>query len=81
VNKELAGNGKIFFSRFVPWKVLTAEVRGGIWTVKEAMHQMDIYIADYQKTAMAIPFQSLVTNRMEEPDTLKWITGIYTPVP
>jgi hypothetical protein len=81
VNRELADNGKIFFSRFVPWKVLTGEVKGGTYTVNEALHQMGIYIADYQKTAMAIPFQSLVTNRMEESDTLKWITRIYTPVP
>lgn len=81
VNKRLPGNGKIFFSRFVPWKVLGGEVKGGTHTINEALHQMEIYIADYQKTAMAIPFQSLVTNRTEEPDTLKWITWIYTPVP
>jgi hypothetical protein len=81
VNKQLAGNGKIFFSRFVPWKVLGGEVKGGTYAINEALHQMEIYIADYQKTAMAIPFQSLVTNRTEEPDTLKWITRIYTPVP
>ena len=29
INKVLPGNGKIFFRRFVPWKVLVAEVRGG----------------------------------------------------
>ena len=81
VNKELAGNNKISFSRFVPWKVLTAEVRGGNYSVDEALRQMKIYISDYQKTAMAIPFQSLVTNRMMEPDSSKWITRIYTPVP
>ena len=81
VNKELPGNNKISFSRFVPWKVLTAEVKGGNYTVEEAMHQMKVFISDYQKTAMAIPFESLVTDRSKEPDTLKWVTGIYTPVP
>lgn len=80
-NKELKGNGNIFFSRFVPWKVLTAEVHGGNGTVEEAFHQMKVYMGDYQKTAMAIPFQSLVTDRSHEPDTLKWITNIYVPVP
>jgi hypothetical protein len=30
---------------------------------------------------MAIPFQSLVTDRSKQPDTTKWITNIYTPVP
>jgi hypothetical protein len=81
VNKDLNGNGKIFNKRFVPWKVLTAEVKGGNYTVNEALDQMAIYINDYQIKAMAIPFASLVTDRSEQPDTLQWITRIYTPVP
>ncbi|MDQ2720253.1 MAG: hypothetical protein M3Z26_10920 [Bacteroidota bacterium] len=81
VNKELQGKDKIFFSRFVPWKVLTAEVEGGNYTVDEALRQMKMYISDYQKSAMAIPFESLVTDRNKEPDTTKWVTRIYTPVP
>lgn len=80
VNKFLKGNDSILNKRFVPWKVLTADVRGGVYTVTKAMHQMEIYISDYHKEAMAIPFQSLVTDRSKEPDTLKWITRIYTPV-
>ncbi len=81
VNKRLKGKGEIVYKRFVPWKVLTAEVHGGNKTVEEAMHQMNVYMADYQQTAMAIPFESLVTDRSKEPDTLKWITSVYTPVP
>ena len=81
VNKELKGKGPIFFSRFVPWKVLTAEVKGGVKSVEDALHQMDLYISDHQLTRMAISFQSLVTNRMEQPDSTQWITRIYTPVP
>jgi hypothetical protein len=81
VNKQLPGKGPIFFSRFVPWKVLTAEVKGGTHTVDEALREMKVYMSDYHLSAMAIPFQSLITNRSEEPDTSKWITRIYTPVP
>ena len=80
VNKFLPGNDTIFNKRFVPWKVLTAEVRGGNYTVQEALNQMKIYIDDYHREAMAIPFESLVTDRSVQPDTLKWITRIYTPV-
>jgi hypothetical protein len=29
---------------------------------------------------MAIPYQSLVTDRMKEPDTMKWLTRLYVPV-
>jgi hypothetical protein len=81
VNKYLEGNDKIFNKRFVPWKVLTAEVKGGNYTVNEAMDQMELYRNDYQIKAMAIPFESLVTDRSKQPDTLQWITRIYTPVP
>jgi hypothetical protein len=81
VNKELPGKDDIFFSRFVPWKVLTAEVKGGNATVENALQEMKIYIGDYQKIVMAIPFASLVTDRSKEPDTSKWITNIYTPIP
>lgn len=80
INKYLEGNDTIFNKRFVPWKVLTAEVKGGTYTVNEALHQMANYITDYHKEAMAIPFQSLITDRSKQPDTLQWITGIYTPV-
>jgi len=81
VNRELPGKGAITFSRFVPWKVLTAEVKGGDKTVQDALNEMKTFISDYQKMAMAIPFQSLVTDRSKERDTSKWITRIYTPVP
>ena len=81
VNKYLPGDDdKIVPKRFVPWKVLTAEVKGGTHTVNEALHQMEIYISDYHREAMAIPFESLVTDRSKQPDTLQWITRIYTPV-
>ena len=81
VNKRLTGDKNIFIKEFVPWKVLTAEVKGGNYRVNEALKQMKIYIADYQKTAMAMPFESLVTDRSSQPDTLQWITRIYTPIP
>jgi hypothetical protein len=81
VNKSLSGNSEIFYKRFVPWKVLTAEIKGGNYTVNEAMNQMAIYLSDHQISAMAIPFASLVTDRTKQPDTLKWVTRINTPVP
>ena len=81
VNKKLAGNATISFSRFVPWKVLTAEVIGGNKTVEQALKQMKVLIGDYQISTMAIPFESLVTDRSKETDTSKWVTNIYTPVP
>lgn len=81
VNKELPGRGEIFFSRFIPWKGITAEVKGGVQTVNEALRQMSYYITDHQLVQMAIPHQSLITDRLLEPDTSKWSTKIYIPIP
>jgi hypothetical protein len=81
INKRLSGNRTISYSRFVPWKVITAEVSGGNKTVEDALNQMKIFISDYQISPMAIPFESLVTDRSTQPDTTKWVTRIYTPVP
>jgi hypothetical protein len=81
VNKKLVGKGEIFFSRFVPWKGLTADVRGGTSTVNEALRQMVFYLTDHQMMQMAVPHQSLITDRRSEPDTTKWLTRIYIPVP
>ena len=81
INKELEGNEKIFNKRFVPWKVLTARIKGGNYIVNQGLQQMELYMADFQKTVMAVPFASLETDRSLQPDTSKWITSIYTPIP
>jgi hypothetical protein len=67
--------------RFVPWKILTGEVRGGPYVAEEAMRQLQFYVSDHQKTAMAIPFQALVTERNLEPDTSRWVTRVVQVVP
>ena len=36
-------------------------------------------MTDNALSSPAIPFESLVTNRMQEPDTSKWVTKIYYP--
>jgi hypothetical protein len=61
-------------------KILVAEVRGGPSSINNALRQMENYIHDYGRTVPAIPFQSLVTDRLNLPDTTKWITKIYYPV-
>jgi len=79
-NRLLQNDGKIHYRRMVPGNFMVAEVKGGPFTIQEAMKQMDYYVSDYKKTVMAKPFQILVTNRLTETDTSKWITKIYIPV-
>ena len=60
--------------------ILTAEVIGGIKSIDSSMKQFDKYISDYQRTVIAIPFQLLITDRLKQPDSTKWITRLYYPV-
>ena len=80
IDRVLPGAGDIAFRRMVPAKFLVAEVRGGDRTVRAALDHLNDYIADHQRTVMAIPFQTLVTDRMKEPDTTRWTTWLYCPV-
>ena len=79
-NKKLEGNGSFFLQLFVPWKTLTGSVKGGTYNIDQAFKQMQLYVEDYQRTSMAVPFQLLVTDRRAEGDTLKWVTVICQPV-
>ncbi|MEJ7828526.1 MAG: hypothetical protein WKF91_10030 [Segetibacter sp.] len=80
VNKVLSDSRDFAFKRMVPGNILAAQVTGGISTIKEGEAQLENFLQDYQFLSPAIPFQSLVTNRMNEKDTSKWITKLYYPI-
>ena len=80
VNKMLAGNGSIFFKRLLVPTVLTTDVYGGPEKLKKANTEMMNYINDLHLFSPAISFESLITDRLAEHDTSKWITKIYLPV-
>ncbi|KAA9038176.1 hypothetical protein FW778_15615 [Ginsengibacter hankyongi] len=80
VNVVIPQNHMYLIKRMVPGKILVGQVTGGAYTANEAIRQMGIFMTDHALSSPAIPFESLVTNRMEEPDTSKWITKIYYPV-
>jgi hypothetical protein len=79
-NKELKSDKEVFSRKLVRGKYLMTEVRGGDYTVNKALEHLQEYMNDYQRTTMAIPFQSWVTDRSVEHDTTKWVTKIYYPV-
>ncbi len=80
VDRILPEKGNYAFKRMVPGKILVAEVRGGYYTAGQALKQMDLYISDHHLSSPAIPFESLITERSQEPDTTKWVTKIYYPI-
>jgi hypothetical protein len=81
VDKKLKDEGNIYYRWMLGGgNILVAEVKGGTHSLNKAFMEMGNYIDDYRRTAPAIPFQSLVTDRRKEPDTSKWVTKLYWPV-
>lgn len=78
-NKELPEKGTIFFRRMVPGHFISTEIKGGSSTVNNGQQQLQLYMDDYKKTLLAIPFQALITDRSIISDTTKWVTRIYFP--
>lgn len=81
VSKRLPDEGDVQFKWMLGnGNILVTEVKGGPAQIKAAFEQMQNYIQDHMRTAPAIEFQSLVTDRRAEPDTSKWMTKLYWPV-
>jgi len=80
VKTEIPSEGKFQLKRMMMGSILMAEVRGGVASVTIAEQEFTNYVKDYKKSSPAIPFQSLVTNRLLETDTSKWVTRLYYPV-
>ncbi len=80
-DKLLPGSGDILQKRMLArGNILVAEVTGGIGITKRAIDEVKNYAEDHQRVAPAIPFYSLITDRLKETDSSKWVTKIYFPV-
>ena len=80
-DKKLASNGKIEYRWMLGGgNILTAEVKGVPKKIDSAFTIVEDYVQDYQLAAPAIAFYSLVTNRLAERDSTKWVTKIYYPI-
>lgn len=80
-NKALPSKGDIAFRKMLyGGNILTAVVKGPPDKAESAIETMENYLSDYEMSSPAIPFYSLVTNRLAERDSTKWTTKIYYPV-
>ena len=80
INKVLPDKGAIVFKRMFPGNILTTEVKGGAHALEQGIKQLNLYMSDNQLSSPAIPFQSLITNRLVNRDTSKWMTKLYYPI-
>ncbi|MGZ8559270.1 MAG: hypothetical protein ACXWWC_13090 [Chitinophagaceae bacterium] len=81
VDKKIEETNDFFIKRMLKnGDILVTEITGGKNKIDSAMKQMETYALDHQYNNIAIPFQSLVTDRMKVADSAKWVTKIYYPV-
>lgn len=80
VNRDLPGSGNIRLKKMVLGNILEAEINGGWASVAKAEQELRNFADDYRKESPAIPFQTLITNRLREKDTLKWRTKVSYPI-
>jgi hypothetical protein len=79
-DKVLDGDDKFKLKRMPRTRILETEVKGGPSLINSVFAQMKYFAEDYHLGASAIPYESLVTNRINEPDTAKWVTKLYFPI-
>ena len=78
--KDLPSEGQFELKHMHLGFILTADVKGGAYSVVKGEEELTNYFRDYKKNSPAISFQSLVTDRLTETDSTKWVTRLYYPV-
>lgn len=80
-NKKLSDSQKIKSKQMLKGgHILTAQVTGSQETINLAKKQMDFYIQDRNKVKVALSYEYLITNRLDQPDSNKWVTQLYFPI-
>lgn len=81
-DKPLSGKGNIAFKRMIAYKdkILTADVTGGPAKIKQAHDELNIFMKDYNLASPVIGWETLITDRLKETDSTKWITKICIPI-
>jgi hypothetical protein len=81
INKVIKLGANTIINRLVKdANMLEATVKGGKGTIKNAFVQLRNYQKDYRLVSPAMPYESLITNRLAEKDTAKWVTKIFWPI-
>jgi hypothetical protein len=80
VNKHLPESAAFSMKYMVKGSFMITEVAGGDSTINKASQNMQQYFQDYRKTSMAMNFTMLVTDRILQPDSSKWVTKLCMPV-
>ncbi len=80
-DRKLVSSGKIEYRWMLGGgNILSCEIKGSNKKIDSAFAMVEQYVEDYKLIAPAIPFYTLVTNRLNEKDSTRWITKIFYPI-
>jgi hypothetical protein len=80
ITKEVRPEKNQLIKRLVRGNILVMEKKGGPAGIERAAANLAQFVLDFEMTSPAIPYQKLMTNRLTEKDTSKWVTKFYYPV-
>lgn len=78
--KDIPSEGDIVIKKMILGKLLQAEVVGNEEKILKGKQALKNFIDDYQMSSPAIPFETLLTNRITETDHSKWKTRLNYPI-
>jgi hypothetical protein len=78
--KDIPSSEEFTIKKMILGNILETIVIGDRQTITNGFESLKNYASDYRKLAPAIPFQSLLTNRLQEKDSTKWKTRLSYPV-
>jgi predicted transcriptional regulator YdeE len=79
-DRDLPSNNKYFLKNMMLGNIMVAEVKGDRKKIDECIQAMKYYISDYRKSTPAIYFERLITNRLTEKDSTRWVTTVNFPI-
>ncbi|HVZ26882.1 MAG TPA: hypothetical protein VG842_12540 [Sediminibacterium sp.] len=80
IDKALPDKDGYAMKHMVRGSFMSTEVTGGEYTVAAASRSLSQFFSDYRKTSMAMNYTMLITDRLLQPDSTRWITRLYEPV-
>ncbi len=80
ISKTIPNSDQFIVKKMIAGKILITETKGGSANAEATIKKVEIYMDDYHILSPAISFQSLVTDRVKETDSTKWVTKIYYPI-
>jgi hypothetical protein len=81
VNREFTpSKGFVLNKMVLGGNMLETTIKGGKNTLTNAFNQLENYMRNHDLRSPAMPFELLVTNRLAEPDTAKWVSKVFYPI-